>query len=210
MIIHAFFKRMLFLATGSMMAQKAGGQDSRFYGGFLGSYVAFLYFIVRCLCLSGFPFFIGFYSKDCIILSSRHSSGVFFYVLFLVRCGFTVCYRVRLVYLAYSSIFNSFSFLSLTESNIFIFPVSLLFFCGWLSGGLFYWIFLAGTRICLCLFDLLVGVVLLFLGLCFFAFLSLSKVFVSTLLGIAGMRWIKGGLSSSVFESYFLHKIEGR
>jgi len=60
MVIHAFFKRMLFLGTGSLMGQVAGMQDSRFYGGSTVSYFSFVYFFSRCLCLRGFPFFCRF------------------------------------------------------------------------------------------------------------------------------------------------------
>src|ERR1700759_3084098 len=68
MIIHAFFKSILFLRTGSLMRVLGGGQDSRFFGGSGFSFFSFLYFLVRGLCLIGFPFYIGFYSKDYIIL----------------------------------------------------------------------------------------------------------------------------------------------
>jgi len=32
-IIHAFFKSILFLSSGSLISHNGGGQDSRFYGG---------------------------------------------------------------------------------------------------------------------------------------------------------------------------------
>jgi len=59
-IIHAFFKSILFLRTGSLMGQISGTQDSRFYGRSLKNYGSFLYFVVRSLCLCGFPFFFRF------------------------------------------------------------------------------------------------------------------------------------------------------
>jgi len=58
-IIHAFFKRILFLSTGSLIGQMRGTQDSRLYGSSLSNFSSFLYFVVRSLCLSGFPFFFG-------------------------------------------------------------------------------------------------------------------------------------------------------
>ena len=96
-IIHAFFKSMLFLRTGSLIGQITGTQDSRFYGSTLRNYGSFLFFIVRSLCLSGFPFFLGFYSKDFIISSSSFGEGFMFYIVFLVGCIFTVMYRTRLI-----------------------------------------------------------------------------------------------------------------
>jgi len=81
-IIHAFFKRMLFLRTGSLIRQIVGGQDSRFYGRSILNYGSFIYFRVRRLCLAGFPFFLGFYSKDFIISSSSVIEGFIFFFLF--------------------------------------------------------------------------------------------------------------------------------
>jgi len=45
-IIHAFFKSMLFLRTGSLIGQIAGMQDSRFYGSFF--YVLFFFSFFFC------------------------------------------------------------------------------------------------------------------------------------------------------------------
>jgi NADH-ubiquinone oxidoreductase chain 5 len=67
MVVHAFFKRTLFLSRGMLISQMGGGQDSRFYGGFASSSVSYVYFLVSCFSLAGFPFVVGFYSKDSII-----------------------------------------------------------------------------------------------------------------------------------------------
>jgi len=123
-----FFKSILFLRTGSLMRHLTGGQDSRFYGGSLFSYSSFLYFLVSCFCLAGFPFFIGFYSKESIIGKSSFVRGVLFYYIFIAACFFTVFYRVRLVWLSYSSFFKSFIYFSSLERYIFFGSVSLLFF----------------------------------------------------------------------------------
>lgn len=89
MIIHAFFKSMLFLNTGSLISDLLGGQDSRSYGGGF-SFGAFSCFVVRSLCLIGFPFYIGFYSKDTILLGGGFFLGVGFFYLFLGGCLLTV------------------------------------------------------------------------------------------------------------------------
>jgi len=97
MVVHAFFKSMLFLGTGSLMDQVAGMQDSRFYGGNPFSYFSFVYFFSRCFCLGGFPFFVGFYSKDFIINSVSFVDGGIIYYIFLLGCIFTVSYSTRLL-----------------------------------------------------------------------------------------------------------------
>lgn len=111
-IIHAFFKSILFLRTGSLMGQISGTQDSRFYGRSLKNYGSFLYFVVRSLCLCGFPFFLGFYSKDFIISRRSLFRGSFIYFIFLLGCFFTVMYRIRLVYKSFKVIpkYNSFGY----------------------------------------------------------------------------------------------------
>jgi len=128
MIIHAFFKRMLFLRTGRLINNMNGTQDSRFYGNISFSYYSFLYFIVSCFCLIGFPFFVGFYSKDFIINSINYHSGLFIFCLFLVGCLFTVIYRVRLILLGYFLVRKFFSFFIFSERWFFFVPVTILFF----------------------------------------------------------------------------------
>jgi NADH-ubiquinone oxidoreductase chain 5 len=126
-IIHAFFKSMLFLGTGSLIGQVAGMQDSRFYGGNPVSYFSFVYFFSSCLCLSGFPFLVGFYSKDFIINSVSFGGGFWVYCAFLLGCVFTVVYRARLLWFGYVSFFKTFCFLSFFESSAFFVSVSFIF-----------------------------------------------------------------------------------
>lgn len=127
-IIHAFFKSILFLGTGSIISQVRGLQDSRFYGGMNFSFGSFVYFVVRCFCLAGFPFFIGFYSKDFIISSSSFFRGVFFYYFFVLGCLFTVAYSFRLVCEGFVFTFGGFTLLSFKESLYFFIPVISIFF----------------------------------------------------------------------------------
>jgi NADH-quinone oxidoreductase subunit L len=97
MVIHAFFKRMLFLSTGSLMMQFSGSQDFRYFGGRIFREVSFVYFLVSCLCLGGFPFFLGFYSKDTIISSVSGVGGFLLFYFFIVGCLLTVLYSFRLI-----------------------------------------------------------------------------------------------------------------
>src|SRR6266571_1678306 len=143
MVIHAFFKRMLFLGTGSLISQLTGGQDSRFFGGSLFSFMGFVYFVVRCLCLSGFPFFIGFYSKDLIILSSSFIGGRILFFLFMLGCIFTVCYSFRLVYVSYFSLSKGLSYSFFVEEwNFFFFFVCFFFFVFFFFFCFFFFFFL--------------------------------------------------------------------
>jgi len=127
-IIHAFFKSILFLRTGSLIRSLGGNQDSRFYGNISFSYYSFLYFIVRCFCLIGFPFFIGFYSKDFIINRINFYSGFLTFYTFLVACLFTIIYRLRLIVIGYFFMRKFFSYFLFSENWFFFIPVTFFVF----------------------------------------------------------------------------------
>lgn len=118
-MVHAFFKRMLFLRTGSAMVTAGGGQDSRYFGRFSVSYRCFIYFLVRCICLSGFPFFIGFYSKDFILNSGGYLLRGLYYLVFMGGCALTVVYRVRLFRMTFGGSFKNFVFVERAERGFF-------------------------------------------------------------------------------------------
>jgi NADH-ubiquinone oxidoreductase chain 5 len=128
MIIHAFFKSMLFLRTGSIIMQISGSQDSRVYGGDFFSYSSLIYFFVRCFCLGGFPFFVGFYSKDLIITSVSFNMGVFIYYIFIIGCMLTLFYRLRIFLRVYFNLFKNVSYNLFCESLYFRISVFLNFF----------------------------------------------------------------------------------
>jgi len=127
-IIHAFFKRMLFLRTGSLISHYGGNQDCRFYGFRALSFFSFLFFLVRGICLAGFPFYVGFYSKDFIIAGSSLVLGVFFYLVFLIGCFFTIFYSMRLVFFGYSHWVKGYSFSFIEENENFIFSCYVFIF----------------------------------------------------------------------------------
>ena len=207
-IIHAFFKSIIFLRVGSLMGQIIGIQDSRFYGAFFFSYTSYLYFLVSCFCLSGFPFFIGFYSKDFIISSVSSFEGFLLYYFFLVGCFCTVGYRLRLLYEAYQCHFKNTSFFVFKESFYFLIPVRFLFFKCWFLGGLFYWYFLFDMVFFFSFLDLLIGVVLLIFGFLFFYFFNGFLSFYS-LFDIIFLRWLFMGGVSNLFKflNFYKHEV---
>ena len=207
-IIHAFFKRMLFLRTGSLMGQIAGGQDSRFYGGKTFCYNSFIFFSVSCLCLAGFPFFLGFYSKDFIISSCSLNEGFFFFYIFLLGCTFTVIYSFRLIFNGYSVMYKYSSHIILSENLKFFFPVTFLFLKCWLTGGFFYWIFLSDLVIFFFLIDLFTGLILFFSGLTLFFFVKFFYSFFFDLASIFFIRWMFSGGTSFFFRKISFLKYE--
>lgn len=210
MVIHAFFKRMLFLRTGSLMSHLGGNQDSRFYGRGAVSWSSFLFFFSSCVCLAGFPFYIGFYSKDFIILRSSFFLGIFFYFLFLIGCLFTIFYSFRLILMGYCSWYKGYSFSFYEERRNFLFPVTFLFFKSWLLGGVFYWCFLRGRNVFFCFFDVFVGLILILAGIFFYKFFSLFYHLFFYFCLISFIRWFSSRGRSFLLGKKVYHKWDGR
>jgi len=207
-VIHAFFKSILFLRTGSLIIQKTGAQDSRLYGSSVFSFFSFLYFMVRCVCLAGFPFFLGFYSKDFIISSLSSFGGFLLYLFFLIGCFFTVIYRVRLINIAYTSVFKYIPYGETVENIKFFFTCDISFYkmlnFGWYSllnlscrHNIF---FLVG--------DLLVGLLLIFGGTAFFYYIRFLYFISFSFGGIFYLRWMANGGSSYYFNNFHFVELE--
>ena len=186
-LIHAFYKRMLFLNTGGLIIGLGGGQDSRYFGANFFCGGVFFCFLSRVLCLSGFPFFVGFYSKDSIILGRRYVLGFFFWSLFLVGCFFTVGYSFRLLRDSFSGFYVGVSTRIFLNQWIFLFS----------SVFLFLWCFFMGTVFYCRTFYLnyFVGLILLRGGI-FYRFIGVF--FYSKVMGmnIYFLRWFRRSGSS--------------
>nr|SPC34975.1 NADH dehydrogenase subunit 5 [Paraleius leontonychus] len=198
MIIHAFFKSLLFMSTGSLMHNFMGGQDSRVYGGDSFSFGSWLCFFVSCACLMGFPFFIGFYSKDLIILGSSFGLGILFYVIFMAGCFLTVSYSFRLLKSSFLGLFSGLSHLSYGDSKIFMASVCFLALKSFLLGGLFFSLFFYDSAVSFMGFDLIVGLFLILCVFLFYGFFNLFYYRAFYIYSIGFLRWFSSSGSSSV------------
>nr|YP_009306849.1 NADH dehydrogenase subunit 5 [Histiostoma blomquisti]AOR08481.1 NADH dehydrogenase subunit 5 [Histiostoma blomquisti] len=177
MMFHAFFKSSLFLATGSLMVSVMGGQDLRYFGSFGILFFSKLFFISSCVSLVGFPFSLGFYSKDLVISCIFSWSSGFFFFIFVLSCFLTVCYSVRLISSSFF-LFPSFSSSSSTaESLFFIFPVVVLFMISIFFGDFFFSFF--SVPVMISFLECFLGV-LIILGGVFIYFYMPSFFFVSS------------------------------
>ncbi|MDX6651443.1 MAG: NADH-quinone oxidoreductase subunit [Solirubrobacterales bacterium] len=101
LMTHAFFKALLFMAAGSVIAAMASRQDIDRMGGFRRSlpYTSLL-LIVGALALSGFPGTSGFFSKDEILVFAAERGG--FYWIFAIAgyaaAAMTAFYSFRIVF----------------------------------------------------------------------------------------------------------------
>jgi len=98
---HAFFKAVLFLTCGAIMHGFAGQLDLRHLSGLRhmrGWRVTAWTMLIGCLCLAGFPFTSGYFSKDAILAEAFVTQGPGFVVLgwiAIVTAGLTAYYTFR-------------------------------------------------------------------------------------------------------------------
>jgi NADH-quinone oxidoreductase subunit L len=101
LMTHAFFKALLFMAAGSVIAAMAGTQDLDRMGGFRRAMpFTFACFMVGGLALSGFPLLSGFFSKDEILslVAAREGWHVVLAVLGFVGSLLTAIYTFRMIF----------------------------------------------------------------------------------------------------------------
>jgi len=101
---HAFFKALLFLASGSVIHAMGGEQDMQRMGG-LSKKIRWTYLtmLTATLAITGFPPLAGFFSKDAILLSAYQSEhgGRILYAFGLLTALLTSFYMFRLIFLTF-------------------------------------------------------------------------------------------------------------
>jgi NADH-quinone oxidoreductase subunit L len=104
---HAFFKALLFLASGSVMHAMGGVIDMRRFGGLRHALKTTHWtFLCGALALAGFPLLSGFWSKDEILAAVFDASdrNVVYLLLFgvgLLTAGLTAFYTFRAYFLTF-------------------------------------------------------------------------------------------------------------
>jgi len=104
LMTHAFFKALLFMAAGSVIAAMAGQQNLDKMGGFKKAMpFTFGCMVIGGLALSGVPPFSGFFSKDEILLLIGDRGGWYWilYVAGYVGAFLTGIYTFRMIFRAF-------------------------------------------------------------------------------------------------------------
>jgi NADH-quinone oxidoreductase subunit L len=104
LMTHAFFKALLFMAAGSVIAAMAGTQNLDKMGGFRRSMpFTFGCFVVGGLALAGVPPFSGFFSKDEILayVVARDDWHIALAVIGYVAAFMTAVYTFRMIFRAF-------------------------------------------------------------------------------------------------------------
>jgi NADH-quinone oxidoreductase subunit L len=98
---HAFFKGLLFLASGSVIHALSGEQDMRKMGSLKSKIkVTFWVFIFGTVALAGIPPFAGFFSKDEILWSAYNENWPL-WVVGVAGALLTSFYSFRLIFLTF-------------------------------------------------------------------------------------------------------------
>ncbi len=104
LMTHAFFKALLFMAAGSVIAAMAGQQNLDRMGGFRKAMpFTFGCMVIGGLALSGVPPFSGFFSKDEILLLIGDRGGWYWilYVAGYLGAFLTGIYTFRMIFRAF-------------------------------------------------------------------------------------------------------------
>ena len=104
LMTHAFFKALLFMSAGSLIAAMAGVQDLNKTSGFRKAMpFTFGCFIVGGLALAGMPPFSGFFSKDEIlaVVAARGAWHIILVAVAYLASFMTAIYTFRLIFRAF-------------------------------------------------------------------------------------------------------------
>nr|UQU69069.1 NADH dehydrogenase subunit 5 [Megabeleses sp.] len=169
LLTHALFKALMFMCAGIFIHNLNNFQDIRY----MGSFSLQMPFVSICfnfsnLALCGFPFLVGFYSKDLIlemILLMNYNNFVM--IMFMISTLFTVSYTFRLIYY---SMMGEFNYLSLNFLNDYSWELNksllLLMFMVIISGGMFSWLlFPYPLMVCLPMYLKIIPLMLIFKGM---------------------------------------------
>jgi NADH-quinone oxidoreductase subunit L len=102
LVTHAFFKGLLFLATGSVIHGLGGEQDMRNMGG-LRKYLPYTFWCMTfaTFAIAGIPPFAGFFSKDQILWSAWSGGYHVLWLIGIITAGMTSFYMFRLWFLTF-------------------------------------------------------------------------------------------------------------
>nr|ALO64559.1 NADH dehydrogenase subunit 5 [Lasioglossum malachurum] len=123
LLIHAFFKSLMFMCVGGFIHSTLNNQDLRKFCGMMClTPVKSMVFLFSLLNLSGFPFISGFYSKDLILefMMISDSNKLMIYIL-MISTILTLNYSVRIMKLFYNNYFSGFNYQFMGDMKYMIF-----------------------------------------------------------------------------------------
>uniref|UniRef100_UPI0030FEB938 NADH dehydrogenase subunit 5 n=1 Tax=Amblyomma calabyi TaxID=3065602 RepID=UPI0030FEB938 len=149
LIMHAFFKSLLFLCAGVIIHSFQGVQDIRMLGNFfsVSPFISTCMFI-SLLSLMGFPFIGGFYSKDLILeFFFLKMNNMFMLMIFIIGLIFTFLYCVRVSYMMFFKGIKYLTFINFKFDFFMKFSIFMLSIYVLILGNLMSWIILYNLNI---------------------------------------------------------------
>ena len=138
---HAFFKALLFLCAGSVIMSLHHNQDIRKMGGLRSKLpITYASFMIGTLCIIGFPFTSGFFSKDLMLEVMLYENSIISftaYIMLLLGALVTTIYSLRLLFLVFYNEYRGGEIKSVREqSKVITVPLVILSVLSILSGYL--------------------------------------------------------------------------
>nr|YP_009943027.1 NADH dehydrogenase subunit 5 [Villorita cyprinoides]QOD40732.1 NADH dehydrogenase subunit 5 [Villorita cyprinoides] len=213
LIVHAFFKALMFMCVGAVIFYSGGVQDGRLLGESWRKLPVISMWLVVCnMSLMGLPFMSGFYSKDLVLEMGMVGgfSGVGL-VVFLISIVLTVLYGVRMILMVVISD-SIFSFEAYSSLNSYLFIATLGLGFGAIWGGYFIqsmmkkfykFVFLSSYLKMSILFSLVFSVFIMVL------YFSLGKLVMKSnwYYYFFGKMWFLPSLSGNFLSSWSLQKM---
>lgn len=143
LLIHAFFKALLFISVGQIIHLSRDYQDLRKINLLsTSSQISFSFINIANLRLCGIPFIAGFYSKDLYIeLRVLTSINIFVLIFFFLSIGLTVGYTLRFFFLTSWNFPRTLNLFWLKDLNKdLLFRGLLLWFIAIFSGAFLNWL----------------------------------------------------------------------
>ncbi|EGY29349.1 proton-translocating NADH-quinone oxidoreductase, partial [Candidatus Regiella insecticola 5.15] len=108
LVIHAFFKALLFLAAGSVI-QACHHQQNMFKMGGLGKKIPLVYlcFLIGGASLAALPFTPGFHSKDDILWHAWERGHITLVIMGLLGAFLTALYTFRMIFIVFHGDINT-------------------------------------------------------------------------------------------------------
>nr|WEG22884.1 NADH dehydrogenase subunit 5 [Diprion sp.] len=120
LLMHAFFKALLFMCSGIFIHSLNNFQDIRILGSMFNQMpFTSICFHFSNLSLCGYPFMSGFYSKDIILeMILMMNFNFFIMIMFFLSTLMTVSYTFRLIYFSMMGWFNMISLNFLNDYDL--------------------------------------------------------------------------------------------
>jgi len=207
MMLHSFFKSMMFISMGGVILSMFGSQEFRYNYSLLNIKFSLFSSIVRSMCLCGFPFVIGFYSKDLIISRSLPACGVLTVSVFLLGCLTTVLYSVRFLISSFCTFFLGPSLSKTANRKIFGLSLSVLV-ASTTSMGFVIQLISVDSFVLLRGIDLVVGFVLILASVSLLSCFGELKISVAFFSRLVFINWLRRGGVRHQSGYYFFHLLE--